>query len=94
MNTIKLNTLEFPITSFNRNTYFTGESMNSNASFEGTDVDITALSALGLTEITTVQIYHNEELIYDLQNIHGKIDNFSEYLREDKIAMSINMSFT
>lgn len=94
MNTIKFNNTEFELDSYNKNTYFSMDgNINSNASCNISTSNITALNALAESSITSLQIFHNEELIYDLQNIDAHIDNINEYLNNDRMSISINMTF-
>lgn len=66
MNTIKFNNTEFELESYNRNTYFGGESITSNASCGIITTNIANINSLAESTITSLQIYHNEQLIYDL----------------------------
>lgn len=95
MNKIKLNNLELEVESYNKNTYFSGDSMNSNASMSVRidEDDITDLNALAASPITTIQIHADERLIYDLQNINAKIDSINEYLNGDRMNVSVNLTF-
>lgn len=93
MNTIKFNQAEFQVDSYNRSTYFSGNTMNSTASCTIVTSDIASLNAVAQTSITLLQIYHNETLIYDLQNIQAHIDNINEYLNGESISISINLTF-
>lgn len=92
MNTIKLNNLTLEVEAYNKNTYFSDESINSSGSCQVITNDITALNTLAQETITSIQIYHNETLIYDLQDIDCTITSISEYLSTEK--MNINVSFT
>ena len=93
MNTIKFNNTEFQVESYNKNTYFSGNTMSSNASCNIVTNDIESLNTLALNTITALQIYHDETLIYNLQNIQAHIDNINEYLNGDTISISINLTF-
>ncbi len=93
MNTIKFNNTEFELESYNRNTYFGGENMTSNASCGIITTNIASINSLAESTITSLQIYHNEQLIYDLQNINAKIDSISEYLNTDRINITLNVTF-
>jgi hypothetical protein len=44
-------------------------------------------------DITSIQIYYNDTLIYDLSNIHAKVDNINEYLNVDKMSINMNLVF-
>ena len=94
MNTIKFNNTEFELESYNRNTYFNLDgSMNSNAGCSIITDNVLELNTLAETPITSLQIFHDEELIYNLQNINININSISEYLNNDKIDISMNMTF-
>lgn len=93
MNTIKLNNTTCEVLSFNKNTTFNnGQIFGSGSASIRTD-DISALQELGLTTIETIQIFHDQEKIYDLTNANGKITSIDEYLADDTINISINFSF-
>ena len=93
MNTIKFNNTTFEVFSYNKNTYFGGESINSNASCSIKVTDMATLNALTSVPITSLQIYYNETLIYDLQDISAKIDSISEYLNTERMEISVNLTF-
>ena len=94
MNTIKLNNTTFEIENYNRNTYFGGETINSTGSCSLTNADIADVNELGSTTITTLQIYHDNTLIYDLQDINAKIDSINEYLNGDRVSISVSFTFS
>lgn len=93
MNTIKFNNTEFELGSYNRNTYFSGETMSSNANCGIITTDISDINALAESTINSLQIYHDEQLIYNLQNINAHIDSISEYLNNDRIDITLNITF-
>ena len=93
MNTIKFNDTVFQVESYNKNTYFEGESVNSNGTCNIITSDATALNALAEDEITSIQIYHDEELIYDSQNIKCSITSINEYLNGDHMNIQISLIF-
>lgn len=93
MTTVKLNNTEFVIENYNRSTYFSGETMTSNASCTVRVTDASALSALITENITFIQIKNDGNIIYTLDNINAKIDSVSEYLSGDHISTNINMLF-
>lgn len=93
MNKIKLNNLELEVESYNKNTYFNGATITSSANTSVRTNNMTALNELALTDITSIQIYANQELIYDLQNITAHIDNINEYLNGERMNVSLNLSF-
>lgn len=93
MNTIKFNNTEFELESYNRNTYFNGETVSSNAGCGIIAANATEIDALAESTITSLQIYHDNELIYDLQNIEAHVSSISEYLNTDRINITINIEF-
>ena len=93
MNIIKLNQLELRVESYNKNTYFTGENITSTGNCTVITDNMDALNALAEDEITLIQIYHDSELIYNLSDISAHIDSINEYLTDDHISISINISF-
>ena len=94
MNKIKFNNVEFEVEQYTKNTYFGGETINSNANCSITTDDISTLIALASTTITTLQIYHDDTLIYNLQNTNAKIESINEYLSIDRMNISVNLIFT
>ena len=93
MTKIILNTTEFEIDSYGRNTYFNGETISSNANCSILNSDATELNELLGVAITTIQIYHDNNLIYDLQDINARIESINEYLSGNRIGTSINLVF-
>lgn len=93
MNKIKFNNAEYEVNSYNKNTYFGGESINSTANCTLVTTDVTGLNALAAGTITSLQIYHNDTLIYDLQDINAHIDSINEYLNGERIDISVSLTF-
>ena len=93
MNTIKFNNLVLEVESYNKNTYFQEDSITSNANCSVKISDITALNELAQDTITSIQIYHDETLIYDLQDISAKITGISEYLNGNIVSISLSLVF-
>lgn len=94
MNKIKLNNHEFEVENYNR----TLQSVNSEIASNGyctvwltDDFDIASLMQ---ETITSVQIYHDESLIYDLDNLNAKIYSANEYLNGDHMVISLNLNFS
>lgn len=94
MNTIKINNLELTVESYNKNTYFNGQTIASNATCNVVTSDINALHELMEEEITSIQIFYNETLIYNLQNITARIESINEYLNTDRMNININFTFS
>ena len=51
------------------------------------------LNALASDPITSIQIYHDDNLIYNLANIDAEIENITEWLNFDKMSIGINIKF-
>lgn len=94
MNTIKLNNTTCEVVSFNKNTTFNNGQISGSGNANIRTDNIGALQELGLTEIETIQIFHNEERIYNLTNAGGRITSIDEYLTENSMNININFSFT
>lgn len=93
MTVITLNNTEFEVESYSKNTYFTGESIMSNANCTVRVTNVSALNDLIEEPITSIQIEYENEVIYTLDNINARIDNVNEYLSGDHISTIINMTF-
>lgn len=93
MNKIKFNDVEFEVESYNKNTSFNGEEIDSYASCSIITNDVISLGNVAMEEITSLQIIHDEEVIYDLHDINAKIDNINEYLNGDRININVNLKF-
>ena len=94
MNTIKFNNnVEVEVDSYNKNTYFSGTEIISNGSCSVICDNTDALMELGQEKITNISIYHDDTLIYNLQNIHAHIDNINEYLNGDRVSVGISLTF-
>ena len=94
MNKIKFNNTEFESESYNRTTYFGGETVTSNASCSLLNADMDDIEELVGADITSIQIRHDGNLIYDLQNISAKLDNSNEYFSGDRMNIGLNFTFT
>ena len=93
MNTIKLNNSEFELTSFSRNTYFSDNEINSTANCDLRIIGSSILDELADADITSLQIKHDNDVIYNLTDISAKITNISEYLNTDYINTSVSLTF-
>lgn len=94
MNIIKFNNTEFEVESYNKTTTFTGEAMSSSAYCTLITDDIETLNEVAQAEITKIEIAHDNEVIYSLNNQHGHIDSTNEFLNGDRMSVSANLSFT
>lgn len=93
MNQIKLNDSTFEVVSFNRSTNFNGERVVSNGFCAIHTTEMDTLNELAKYPITSIQIYHDEELIYRVSNLNGKIIAIDEMLNQDAVSVSININF-
>lgn len=93
MNTIKFNAVEFEVMSYNKNTYFNDGSMTSSASCQIIVADMDVLNGLTNTAITSLQILHEGEVIYNLSDINARIESISEYLNVDRMDINVNLKF-
>ena len=93
MNIIKLNNVELEVESYNKSTYFSGTTVTSNGNCAVKTSNATAINQLAADTINTIQIYHNNELVYDLQNANAKIDTINEYFTGERMNIGINFSF-
>jgi len=96
MNVIKLNNAEFQVESYSRNTSFYNEegTVVSAATCGLITNNLNALNELAATTITSIQILHDDNLIYNLENIDAVIENISESLSDDRVWVYVNIKFT
>ena len=94
MNTIKLNNVTLELESYGRSTSFNGAEMESNANCDVITSNINALFELAQLPITTLQIYHDNNLVYDLQNINCVIASISEFFNGERMNISLSLKFT
>jgi len=94
MDTIKLNNTEMSITAYNRNTYFSEGGITSTANCSVLVDDLDNLNAIAQDTITSIQIYHDNTLIYDLQDIEAYIESINEYLNGDRMDVGVNLVFS
>lgn len=93
MNYIKFNDLTCQVVSFNKYTNFDENGMSGSCNCQIITDDITALQALGLETITSLQIIHDEDIIYNLQNISAKMTSINEYLADNHIDINLTLTF-
>ena len=93
MNVIVLNESEFTVTSYSKVTTFSDNTITSTGYIALQANNMEALEALGETPITSIKIYHDEALIYELENINAHIDLINETLGEDQVYINVNMTF-
>ena len=93
MNKIKLNNTEFEVENYNKNTYLNDNVITSNANMQITNGNIQTLNDMMTETITSIQIIHDDNVIYNLSNIVAHIDNINEYLNMDRMNININLKF-
>ena len=93
MNIIKFNNVEFEVIGYNKNTYFSDDTITSTASCQIIVADMEVLNSLTKTAITSLQILHDGNIIYNLSDISAHIDNISEYLNVDKMDINVSLRF-
>lgn len=93
MNIIKFNNVEFEVIGYNKNTYFSDDIITSSASCQIIVTDMDVLNNLANTAITSLQILHDGNIIYNLSDISAHIENISEYLNVDKMDISVGLRF-
>lgn len=93
MNIIKFNNVEFEVISYNKNTYFSEDAITSSANCQIILSDMSILNDLTDETITSLQILHDGNIIYNLSDISAHIDNISEYLNVDKMDINVSLRF-
>lgn len=94
MDKIKFNNTEFEVESYNRNTSFSEGTISSSAYCSVKVQDIDEITELAQEPITSIQIIHDDTVIYDLDDINAQIDNTNEsYNGGDRVYTNINLVF-
>ena len=93
MNTIKLNEYTFIVDNYNKSANYSGEHPVCNGYCSVVTTDMNSIMELAKNTINSVQIYHDEELIYNLDNANGKILTIDELLNPTSVKIGINMTF-
>lgn len=93
MNKIILNEEEFILENFNKNTSYNNGVIISTGFAAIITEDITTVKALAAKPITKIQVYHDDQLIYNLVNTNAHVDSISEFLANDHMSININMTF-
>lgn len=93
MNTIKFNNLELEVESYNKNTYLNDGNITSTGYCAVLTNDIAALNELMTETITDIEIKHDGNIIYSLDNLSARIDTISESLSGDRININLNIAF-
>lgn len=87
------NNIEFKISSYNKTTYITNNALASNGSCTILVDNSDNLDDLCNIEINSIEIYSDDEKIYELNNLKARITNYIEQLNEDRIDRIINILF-
>lgn len=94
MNTIVFNgDASFGVESYNKSTNFEGENISSSGYASLITTDIDALTAVAQEPITSIQILHDGDSIYNSTNLNAKITNINEYLSDNRISVNISFIF-
>lgn len=93
MNIIKFNDVEFEVISYNKNTFFNGSTVTSTANCQVILTDVSVLNDLADGTITSLQILHDGNIIYNLSDISARIENISEYLNVDRMDVNVSLRF-
>ena len=93
MNTIKLNNTVFELEGYSKTTPFEEGNIFSNGQCDIKNVNIDNAYTLAEEPITLVQIYHDNNLIYNLQDISAHINSISEGFNGERISVSLNLTF-
>ena len=94
MNTIIFNgTATFGVESFNKNTSFEGETVTSSGYANLIVTDMDDLTAVAQDTITSIQIKHDNDVIYNSSNLTARISVINEYLNMDRMSVSVNFNF-
>lgn len=93
MNYIKLNDMQMQVISFNRYVNFNNGAMSGSCSCQVVTSDLSGLQELGTTLVTSIQIIHEDQVIYNLTDIETRITSINESLVEDHIDISLTFDF-
>ena len=93
MNKIKLNNLELEVEDYSKNTYFNGNIVECTGSCNVITNNVPAVIALGDAPITSIKIYHDETLIYSLEDTNVTVSSVSEYLDNGRMRVGMNFIF-
>lgn len=93
MNLLVLNDTTFEVVSYNKNTYFNGETIESTANFSLAGANASDLNELAQEPITSIQITHDGNTIYELTELNAKIESINEYLSGDHMDVNATIRF-
>ena len=94
MNKIKFNNIELEVESYSKNTYFSDGVISSSATCQVILPDFALIDTLMEEDITSIQIYYNDTLIYNLSNINARMNNINEYLNVERMVVNMNLVFS
>ena len=94
MNTIKFNETECTLLTFNKNMYFNNGVVSGNLTCEVETSDMTSLQALSEIPVTSIEIEHDEEIIYNVSDTYARLSSINEYLSEDRIHITLNFDLS
>lgn len=93
MTKIKLNNYECEIDSYSRNTNISDGNINSSSYVNVLNGNVDELNALLGTTITSIEIYIDNDKIYELHNINAEVNSLNEYLSGDRMTYNLNLTF-
>ena len=93
MNYIKFNDYQCELIGFNKYTNYDENGMVSSCNCQVATSDVTGLQEVGLNGISSIQILHDNEVIYNLTNINARISSINETLAEDHIDITLSINF-
>lgn len=93
MNYIKLNDMQMQVISFNRYVNFNNGVMSGSCNCQVVTSDLSGLQELGTTPVTSIQIIHDDQIIYNLTDIETHVASINETLVEDHIDISLTFDF-
>ena len=95
MNTISLNSIDFNLNSFSRNTYLKEPSDIQSIAYINISSPYNPNDLMTLTQnpITSLIIKHDDEVIYTLSDLNAQIISMDENFNTDKINVNINLQF-
>ena len=88
------NTIEFPITGYNRYTNIQDNGFNAQCNFSMSDMSAyDSLLSFGEETITDIKIYSNDKEIYHLGNQNAKLANISESVYGEDVSINASIVF-
>ena len=85
--------LETELTGYNRNRVIHPDEINDTTQCDIAFEDVEKFVEFGSTPITSLQIVKDGEIIYNLVNIHARIDVISERLQDEAMLVQLNLVF-